>query len=78
MSTSSPILAQQNFEAYHQVVQTSLATATEGDLDPRPTGAQCVTRIRNVTLHLQDLAADDPAALARLFNLCDPTLVSLY
>ena len=66
VSTSSPILAQQNFMAYHQVVQTSLATA--------PEGARCVAHIQNVTQHLESLVEDDPAALAGLFNLCDPTL----
>jgi pimeloyl-ACP methyl ester carboxylesterase len=48
VSTSSPILALQNFEAYHVVVQASLSTA--------PDGPECVENIKNVTLELQELA----------------------
>lgn len=66
VSTSSPILAQENFKAYHEVVQSSLSTA--------PNGAQCVANIKNVTLQLQTLAEVDGstrAELKRLLNLCE-------
>ena len=66
VSTSGPILAQQNFVAYQQVVQDSLETAADGK--------KCVKRIKQATAHYQGLtnSTEGLAKLAKQLNTCAP------